>query len=71
VRFATCFGQLVRLQVIQLCVDYVGGNYQHKIFDKETIIFIYKIVLISKSNKKGYVIELRTVAGLPTKDLFL
>ena len=51
-------------------MDYVGGNYQHEIFDKK-LSFLYKIVVISKSNKKGYVIELHTVAVPLTQDLFL
>ena len=50
-------------------MDYVGGNCQHKILDKGIIIFLHKIVVISKSNKKGYVIELRTVAVPPTQEL--
>ena len=27
----TCFGQRCHLQVIQLCTEYVGGNYQYKV----------------------------------------
>jgi hypothetical protein len=72
VRFAKCFGQLIHLQVMPLCMDYVRVNYQHKVLEKDTVynFFLHKRVVKSK-NKRGYVIELLRVAVSSTQDLFL